>query len=159
MYWGPHLDAHPEAMVLRALGGTRRGHFGAEEFPIYAVGLVDLFCCLSMGQLNINTADALALQVIPGIDETIAQNIIRHRAGFDGADGTGDDVPFSNPGELVTLGLPDVMVSAMQPYLTVRSTTFTVTVEAHAGGVTRTYRALLRRNNPRDVALLFMEAE
>lgn len=159
LYWGPHLEAHPEAQVTRVLGNTRRGRLNPGEVLTYPVGLVDLFCCLSLGQINVNTADPIVLQLIPGVDEAAAHEIVRLRAGLDGVDGSGDDVPFENPGQLATLGLPPLMVAAMQPYCTVRSSTFTVSVEAKAGDVTRHYRALVRRNGLRDVALLFMEAE
>ncbi|HLX69826.1 MAG TPA: general secretion pathway protein GspK, partial [Verrucomicrobiae bacterium] len=72
----------------------------------YPAHLVDIFTPLSTGKININTASALVLQTIPGVDAATADQIIRIRAGPDGADGTADDTPFMNVGELASAGLP-----------------------------------------------------
>jgi DNA uptake protein ComE-like DNA-binding protein len=160
LYGGSDSAAHPEVHVTRSLVNRMHGRGNVGEGLEYQVTLLQLFCCISSGQININTADPIVLQLVPGIDATTAQNIIQLRAGLDGVDGTADDVPFHNPGELVNVpGMSPLVVGAIQQYFTVRSTTFTVLVEARAGDVTRHYRALVRRNNPRDVALLFMETE
>ena len=53
--------------------------------------------------ININTASAQVLQLIPGIDPSLAQGIISTRAGLDGMDGTEDDMPFRTPGELINV--------------------------------------------------------
>ena len=51
------------------------------------VGLVDLFTPLSGRLVNINTASVDALQVLPQIDENVAQAIRMARAGPDGVEG------------------------------------------------------------------------
>ncbi|HYV27634.1 MAG TPA: helix-hairpin-helix domain-containing protein, partial [Candidatus Eisenbacteria bacterium] len=96
MYWGPKSIERLSATGPRpAIAGLRNP--GETD---YAIGLVDLFTSLSSGQLNINTANATTLQLIPGIDQNVAQAIISARAGPDGTDGTDDDTPFRNIGEL-----------------------------------------------------------
>ncbi|RMH33536.1 MAG: hypothetical protein D6694_15560, partial [Gammaproteobacteria bacterium] len=111
-------------------------------------------------------ASATALQVIPGIDENLAQAIIERRAGPDGMDGTEDDMPYRSPAELGLGGLPGsgapvapgapppVVASAMAQLFTVRSLVFEVRVEAHIGSIHREYVALVRRNSPRVVQVL-----
>src|SRR5688572_22573769 len=55
-----------------------------------AVGLVDLFTTVSAAGMavNVNTASAEVLQLLPGMDATLAQSIIDTRAGPDHMDGT-----------------------------------------------------------------------
>ena len=75
----------------------------ARQSKPYSVGLVDLFNTLSAGRLNVNTASATALLLIPGMDENMAREIIQRRAGLNGVDGDDDDTPFNSPGELVVV--------------------------------------------------------
>ena len=123
----------------------------------YPIGLVDLFTTLSSGQINLNTATATTLQLIPGLDPNIAQAIISARAGPDGADGTEDDTPFRNIGELARVpGMNPNVVGQFSNYFTVRSTTFEIHVTAQIGELKREYVAVVRRWSPRDVPVLFM---
>jgi general secretion pathway protein K len=120
----------------------------------YAAHLVDVFTAISTGRININTSDRIVLQTIPGVDEAMADQIIRIRSGPDGADGTEDDTPFANVGELASAGLPQNMAPSMQRYCTVRSGTFQVQVDAEINGSKQTYFAILGRNNQRDIQIL-----
>ena len=88
------------------------------------------------------------------MDESSAQHLISMRAGPDGVDGTEDDVPFNNPGEINNVGLPNQIVQMFLPYLTVRSSTFEVTVDVTVGQSSRRYHALVLRNSPRDIQIL-----
>jgi general secretion pathway protein K len=120
----------------------------------YGAYLVDVFTPISTGRININTASATVLAMIPGMDESIAAQIIRVRAGPDGADGTDDDTPFSNVGELATV-IPVQSASAqLNHYCTTRSSTFEVEVDAQMGSSKRTYYAIIGRNNQRDIQIL-----
>ena len=120
----------------------------------YAAHLVDVFTAISIGRININTADRIVLQSIPGVDEAIADQIIKIRSGPDGTDGTDDDTPFANVGELASAGLPQTAAPSMQRYCTVRSATFQVEIDAQIGGSKQTYYAILGRNNQRDIQIL-----
>lgn len=74
------------------------------------VGLADRFTPLSSGLVNVNTASATQLQLIPGIDDNLAHAMILSRAGPDGVDGSQDDMPFRHPGKLGRgPGLPPVI--------------------------------------------------
>jgi general secretion pathway protein K len=120
----------------------------------YAAHLVDVFTAISTGRININTADKIVLQTIPGVDEAIADQIIRLRSGPDGADGTWDDTPFASVNELASAGVPGPGVGQLQRYCTVRSGTFRVQVDAQIGASKQTYYAILGRNNQRDIQIL-----
>ena len=122
------------------------------------VGLVDFFTTIggSGMAVNANTASAEVLQLIPGMDPSLAESIVTTRAGLDMMDGTEDDLPFERPGDLASVpGMDGNVLQAMQQYLTLQSSIFLVTVEARIGNYTRRYEALLQRRNAQDVNILF----
>ena len=76
-------------------------------------------------------------------------------AGPDGVDGTEDDTPFHNAGELINVrGMIPPQVQALQRVCGVRSFTFEVRVHASIGEYRRVLTAILLRNNQRDVQIL-----
>jgi type II secretory pathway component PulK len=115
---------------------------------------VDVFTPVSTGHINVNTADANVLQMIPGVDQAIAQNIIKVRAGPDGVEGTEDDMPFATVNQLVTADLNPQLVAQLSQFCTVRSQTFEVHVTARIGDSKREYVAILYRNLPTDIRVL-----
>jgi general secretion pathway protein K len=150
MYWGPALVRHTYSRYQPLPPGGP-----ASEEPLYSVGLVEIFTALSSGRININTAPLATLQMIPGVDENIAAAIIQFRSGLDGVDGTEDDIPFSNVGQLINIpGMNPLAVQHLTRYCDVRSFTFEVHVDAEIGGVKRVYTALLRRAANNDLQLL-----
>ncbi|MFO1496987.1 MAG: general secretion pathway protein GspK [Verrucomicrobiota bacterium] len=124
------------------------------------VGLVDLFTPISSGMININTASAQVLQLIPGIDPSLAQAIVTFRAGLDGMEGTEDDTPFRTPGELINVpGMPPTIIQQSTGKFIIRSVTFEVIVDAHVGQYRRQYIGILRRiPGNRDVQTLLFHA-
>ena len=145
MYWGPAAGQHAGNGQHQKLGF---GNAPGQE-PQYAFGMVDVFTPFSTGRININTADANVLQMIPGVDENIAQDIIKARSGPDGVDGTADDTPFRNPGEL---GKVDQQLAQQAGrFCDVRSHTFEVHVTAHYGNAEREFIAIIVRNSNKDV--------
>jgi type II secretory pathway component PulK len=168
IYWGSFSADHPVSAYQEHGGGSfgqpitgRSGSFGNKDQPVYPVGLQQLFSPLG-NKLNVNTASALALQLIPGIDESTAQRIIERRAGPDGIDGTDDDMPFQNIGE-INGGLPGGGAGAPQPnvpgalpygvaaqgmgnYIDVRSYVFDVKVDAEINGYRRIFHGIVSRS-------------
>jgi len=116
--------------------------------PSYAFGLQDVFTPFSSGKININTADSTVLQLIPGMDTTTAENIIKWRAGPDGVEGTADDTPFVGPGQLQAAGVSPQQAQQLQSYITTKSTTFEVHVTARIGDYKREFVAVLWRVGP-----------
>ena len=145
LFYGPSADAQLPSR-LQKNSRTRLGYHA--DVPIYPVGLKDLFTPISSGRINLNTASAAVLQLIPGVDERAAQEIIRLRAGPQGAGGI---VPLNNPGELVNAGIPPNTVQQISRYADVHSRTFEVHVSAEINGYTRHFVAIVVRNNPRDI--------
>jgi hypothetical protein len=84
--------------------------------------------------------------LIPGVDANVAQAAISARAGPDGVDGTGDDVPFRSPGELINAGLSTEAARQLSGRLVgVRSGTFEVIVDAELYGVRKRFYGVIRQ--------------
>jgi general secretion pathway protein K len=117
------------------------------------VGLKDLFTPLSDGKVNINTASAEVIQLIPGVDAIIAEAIVSGRSGED--DGSHLMGPYRGVNEVSRMpNVPPEIVRQLAQFCDVRSKTFQVQVDADVGGYKRTFYAVLGRNNPRDVQIL-----
>jgi hypothetical protein len=167
IYWGSNATNHPISAYQQHGGGAfaqpingQGGPLGNKDQPIYPFGLQQLFSPLG-GKLNINTASALTLQLIPGIDESTAQRIIERRAGPDGIDGTDDDMPYQNIGE-INGGMPGggggpqpnvpgapplgVAAQSMASYIDVRSYVFDVRVDAEINDYKRTFHGIVSRS-------------
>ncbi len=137
---------------------TRRFNNRREpEEPTYPLGFVDLFTAISGRQININTANANVMQLIPDVDGGLAQAIITTRAGPDGQEGNEDDAPFRSVGDLANVpGMTPQYAQLFARYFGTRSTTFEVEVTVQIDAVQRIYSAVLRRNGPNQVVLLYM---
>lgn len=132
---------------------TSRFKNAGNFMPAAPVGLTNLFTTLSSGKININTASAEVLQIIPTITPEAAQGIVSAREGED--DGSGMFGPYRNVGEVRRV--PEVslpMLGALQQFATTRSSTFEVHVDAQVAGYHRHFVGILGRNNPRDVQIL-----
>jgi len=144
IYWGSNATNHTPSVFQHKLGlGTAPG-----QTPDYPFGLVEIFTPFSSGKINVNTADVNVLQMIPGVDAAMADAIVKQRAGPDGVDGTEDDIPYSNPGQLGGFGIKDA--SACDT----RSFTFEVHVTAQIGDYKREYVAILARTSGTDIQVL-----
>ena len=157
LYWGPK-----DHYALAAFQARDRRPGYQDQPPLYTAGLMDLFTPLGMPKININTASAEVLQLIPGIDVNLAQAIVAARS-----EGAMPGDPFIGP--FVNLDpnylwrkVPGLSLEGgrmLQQYCDVRSRTFQVTVEVEAGGYQRTFVAVLGRNSPRDVQVLTFYAK
>jgi type II secretory pathway component PulK len=163
MFWG---SSGGTAAAVTRPRGPRSSQF---EEPTYAVGLNDLFTCLSSRLVNMNTAPATVFQMMfPEFDTTIADAIIRERNGPDGAPGTDDDTPFRSSSELMfrvrelaqIVGPPsgqpgqNPATAQIASLFTARSLVFEVRVTASIGNTKRDYVGILRRNNAKDIQTL-----
>jgi general secretion pathway protein K len=150
MFWGSFSTNHPASAFQE-----RNNRFGRNAGPpTYSTGLAEIFTPISSGKVNVNTASLTVLTILLGGDEISAQNIIKLRAGPDGVDGTDDDLPLRNTGELVNAGINYQGVQQLYRYADVRSRAFQVEIEATIAGYHRTFVAILGRNSPRDIQIL-----
>ncbi len=151
LYWGITSSNHPLATFQAKR--ERFGSIGYAPPPEFTAGLVDLFTPISSGRININTASAEVLQLIPGVDAMVAQAIVGGRSGED--DGTGLTGPYRSVDQVRRV--PEVTIDAVRmlpQFCDVRSRTFQVTIDAQIAGYKRQYVAILARNTPRDIQLL-----
>jgi general secretion pathway protein K len=136
--------------------GNRAGQ-PAPGISMVPVGLRDLFTPLSDGKININTASAEVLQLIPGVDALAAEAIVGGRSGEADPSAPGMMGPYRSVGDVGRL--PELprggqLMSMLSQFCDTRSRTFQVQVDADVGGYKRTFYAVLGRNGPRDVQLL-----
>ena len=129
----------------------------AGAMPGVTVGLKDLFTPLSDGKININTASAEVLQLIPGVDALAAEAIVSGRSGEADPSAPGMMGPYRSVGDVGRL--PELprggpLMSMLNQFCDTRSRTFQVQVDADVGGYKRTFYAVLGRNTPRDVQIL-----
>jgi general secretion pathway protein K len=134
----------------------QRGRLAQQAAMLAApVGLIDLFTPLSDGKVNINTASAEVLQLIPGVEPMIAEAIVSGRAGEADLSAPGMLGPYRNVNEVSRMpNVPPEIVRQLSQFCDVRSKTFQVQVDADVGGYKRSFFAVLGRNNQRDVQIL-----
>jgi len=152
IYWGGIATNHPIAAFQSRLGFLRP----ISDSAGYSVGLSEIFTPISNGRININTASAVVLQMVPMIDENIAARIIEFRSEGEGFE---TSMPIGSPGKtigsaLLNSGLNPGVIPQVERFFTVRSSTFEVRVDAEIAGYKRQFMAILARNSPKDVQVL-----
>jgi general secretion pathway protein K len=131
----------------------RNGAQSGAYMPTFTAGLTNLFTPLSDGKVNINTASAEVLQLMPGVDAMMAEAIIGGRSGED--DGSGLMGPYRSVSQMSRVpNLPLPVIGQLGQYCDVRSKTFRVDITATVSSYTRCFTAILGRNGPRDVQIL-----
>jgi len=150
MYEGSNATNHVPSAFEHKLGF---GHAPGQS-PEYPFGLKDIFTPFSSGRVNINTADINVLQVLLGGDNTMAEAIIKARAGPDGVDGTDDDTPFRSPGDVARIGITGPAAQQLANLGATRSSVFEVHVTAQIGDYHREYVAILFRNTGTDIQVV-----
>jgi len=143
IYWGSRakqIAANPLHAPITSLDSAED-----DEEITYPFGMVDIFTPISTGDINLNTASAEVMQLVPGFDEARVDLILQMRRGLDGVDGTEYDRPFDDVAQIQRAGFtPDAIVNARR-FFTVSSATFEVTVQAQVGNLSRTLVAVLQR--------------
>ncbi len=153
MYYGSAAVRPPQPVSATGRALTLQNRAAT----VYTNALVDMFTPISARLINLNTASPIVLQLVPGIDANMAEAIVRYRAGPDGVEGTEDDTPFRNAGELRNIaGFSPQAIQGAARIFSVRSAVYEATVSVDIGGVKREMVAMLLRNNsPNDVRVLF----
>ncbi len=103
--------------------------FDQSAGPTITGGLTNLFTPLSDGKVNINTANAEVLQLIPGVDAMVAEAIVSGRQGAPDPMAPGLLGPYRNVGDVVRMPtVPRGIVGQLGQFCDVRSRTFQVAV-------------------------------
>jgi type II secretory pathway component PulK len=158
IYWGPNSTNHQAGIIQQQLT-QQAGRFGSQnpnDVQQNPVGLVDLFAPISTGRINVNTASAEVLQLIPGIDAVMAKAIVDGRQGED--DGSGLLGPY--PTVEAVRRIPEVSpmaLNSIRQFCTHESRNFQVEIDAKIDNYSRKFVAIIHRNdrrNPRDIQTL-----
>ena len=126
---------------------------GFRENPsLYSV-FAKNFTAISGGLINVNTASAQVLELLPGMDPDIANEIVMFRTSPEGG-------PYRNPNQIgVPLERFGMNGSSIQQFLATESVTFEVEVTAKIGSDSRKYISLLRRLSPKDIRILYFHSQ
>jgi general secretion pathway protein K len=147
IYYGGVLTNYQPNYFSRQRGQS------ANTAPTIMAGLTNLFTPLSDGKVNINTASAEVLQVLPGVDAMVAEAIVSGRSGED--DGSGLMGPYRAVNQVTRVpNIPLQLAGQLGQYCDVRSKTFKVDITATMNGYSRYFTAILGRNSQRDVQIL-----
>ncbi len=153
IYWGASAATHRDQLLKPTTSATE-----VAGEPLYPLGLVDLFTTFGANQVNLNTAPSQVYQLLLGIDESLAENIIQVRRGPDGIEGTEDDVIFMNP-QMIMAMVPGMNQRGPAPpsisLMSSQSTMWEVIVEARIGNYVKHYTAILRREGQQVHVLQF----
>lgn len=112
------------------------------QTPDYPFGLADVFTPYSTGKVNLNTASATVLSVLPGMDAQSAEAVIKVRSGEGGTDGSG---AIRSLAQLTASGISQQALAQMQRYADFRGSTYEVHATARIGDYQREFIAVLFR--------------
>ncbi len=126
--------AAPEELLL-VKGMTEEILYGGNDKE---KGLIHYLTIYSDGVVNVNTAPSVVLQSLADeIDERLAQAIIDYR----------QDEPFREITDIKTVpGMTDEFYNKISPFITAKSSIFSVRVEGHVRGITKGISAVLKRD-------------
>ncbi|MBW2040057.1 MAG: type II secretion system minor pseudopilin GspK [Deltaproteobacteria bacterium] len=113
-------------------------------------GLIHYLTIYSEGKVNINTASSIVLQSLSDeIDEGLAQAIIAYR----------QEEPFKEISEVKNVsGMTEEVYSEVSPYITTKSSTFSLRIEGQVRGIKKKISAVLERAGE-DVKQIFWRVE
>ncbi len=121
-------------------------------------GWQDELTIYSQGPIDIGSASADMLRLLPGLSETRIQQFITYRQGEDGIDGTVDDPVFKNLGVVQSfLGLSPAQFKELGGFITYRDPTLNITSTGKAGNVTRQLEVVVRKGGGKPQILLWKE--
>ena len=122
---------------------------GFKDDPVAYEIFAKHFTAISGGLVNINTTTAEVLELLPGMDPIIAQDIIGFRS----------EQPYQSVGDINQIAPPE-FTDGIREYLSTQSATFEVEVTAQVGNdPPRKYRSLLRRVSLQDIRILYFHSE
>jgi type II secretory pathway component PulK len=158
LYWGQRrLGMGGQLPQSGVFPGVFPGMNQGSEFDLFGMGLVEILCAVSSGRVNVNTASFPVLQALFAGDEVLPTQIIQRRQGMDGIDGTSDDLPFRNIGELGAIAaMQQVQGSNL---LVVQSGTFEIVVTARLAGMERRFRSVVRRGASQELQIMLFHPE
>lgn len=112
----------------------------------------------SQGPIDLGSASAEILRLLPGLGESRISQFIAYRQGQDGIEGTVDDPVFRNLGAVQQyLGLSGGQFKELNSLITYKDPTLNITSIGHSGNVTRQLEVVVRKGGGRPQILLWKE--
>jgi len=100
----------------------------------------------SQGPIDLESASAEILSLIPGLGETRIRQFIQYRQGPDGIDGTPDDNTFPSMAAIQQyLGLTQAQFQALGGLITYKDPTLRIVAEGHSGNIKRQIVVVVRK--------------
>ena len=121
-------------------------------------GWQDDLTVYSQGPIELQSASAEILSLIPGLSDTRIRQFIQYRQGPDGIDGTPDDKTFPNLAAIQQfLGLTQAQFEAISGLITYSDPTLRVVAEGHSGEIKRQIAVVVRKGNGKPQILSWKE--
>jgi type II secretory pathway component PulK len=109
-------------------------------------GWQDDLTVYSQGPIDLESASADILSLIPGLTDSRIQRFIRYRQGPDGIDGTPDDNTFPSMEAIQQfLGLTQAQFQSIAGLIGYRDPTLRVVAEGHSGDIKRQIAVVVRK--------------
>ncbi|MBX3731970.1 MAG: general secretion pathway protein GspK [Verrucomicrobiae bacterium] len=145
IFWGP-------SWTISVMGGgdvAAALTAGGDDLAAGA-GLSELFCAVSTGRINVNTAPEPVLRLLLGGNASRAREVVRMR----------EELPARDAGDMARLlGGVGPGAGTIGGQLTVQSFTFAVRVTAQLGAARETFLALISRAGSREYQTLLFRRE
>jgi type II secretory pathway component PulK len=137
-------DYHPANRELQSVEELVRVR--GTEVLTSQPGWQDDLTVYSQGPIDLESASAEVLALIPGLTDTRIRQFIQYRQGPDGIDGTPDDNTFPNMAAIQQyLGLNQAQFQAIAGLITYQDPTLRVVVEGHSGDIKRQIAVVVRK--------------
>jgi type II secretory pathway component PulK len=121
-------------------------------------GWQDELTVYSQGPIDLESASAEILSLLPGLSETRINQFIQYRRGPDGIDGTPDDNSFPSIAAIQQyLGLSQTQFQALSGLITYKDPTLRVIVEGHSGDIKRQIAVVVRKDSGKPQILAWKE--
>ncbi|EDY17410.1 hypothetical protein CfE428DRAFT_5096 [Chthoniobacter flavus Ellin428] len=121
-------------------------------------GWRDELTVYSLGPIDLASADAQVLALIPGLSDARIQQFLQMRAGRDGKDGTEDDVIFPSIDAIAgALGLTASQFEVLRPLVSYQDPTMNIQSIGHSGDITRKVEAVVRKGGAKPQILSWKE--
>jgi len=145
IFWGPKWRVSAMGSGEESVGGALAvGEDGADP----GAGLSEMFCTVSTGRINVNTAPEPVLRLLLGGDAARAREAVRLR----------QELPARDVGDVARLlgGVTGVTAGGQ---LSTQSFTYSVRVTAQLGAARETFVGLISRSGARDYQTLSFRRE
>ncbi|MEP6669119.1 MAG: hypothetical protein ABJF10_08205 [Chthoniobacter sp.] len=135
---------HPANRQLRSIEELRqvRGTAPLTSQP----GWQDELTVYSLGPIDLTSASAEVLELLPGLGHSRVQAFVALRAGRDGVDGTSDDRVFADLQAVQqALSLSPAQFEQLRPLVSLNDPTLEMRSIGHSGATTRTITVVTRK--------------